>query len=221
MPFVVGDLDDVLLGPERMTSASVGWVSQFWNTYVSSTETGIRYSSAPRPAKEAVQQLRDDIARRTRLTREQIARAIGVNRRSLSAWVKGQATPSTDKQERLQLLADVVRDIDATDSDRATEVLLSRSHGLDLLDHIASGRLHRAHEWIMLQGAAPSVTIEHRSARRQPLHQRALDAYLRGELHPIGRAATLRSESDYEQDLAQAERLMPDEPARRSRRGYR
>lgn len=221
MPFIVQDLDDLLLGAERMTGASVSWGQQFWQMYVSSTETGITYSNAPRPVREDVQKLRDEIARRTRLTREQIARAIGVDRRSLSAWVRGEATPGADKLERLQLLADVVRDIDATGSGRATEVLLSRSGGLDLLDHIAAGRLNRAHDWKVLQGTAPSVTITHRTARKRPLHQRALDAYLRGELHPIGRAVTLRPESDYEQDLAKAERLMPDEPARRSRRGYR
>ena len=220
MPFVVSDLDDVLFGAERMTSASVGWASQFWRTYVSSTETGIRYSNAPRAVRDDVQQLRDEIARRTRLTREQIARAIGVDRRSLSAWVKGEATPSPDKLERLQLLANVVRDIDTTESGRATELLLGRSHGHDLLDHIAAGRFSRAQDWRRLAGTAPPVTIEHRTASR-PLHQRALDAYLRGELHPIGRATTVRPESEYEQDLAQAEHLMPDEPARRSRRGYR
>lgn len=221
MPFVVQDLDDLLLGAERMTGASVSWGQQFWQTYVSSTDTGLTYSSPPRPVREDVQKLRDEIARRTRLTREQIARAIGVDRRSLSAWVRGEATPSADKLERLQLLADVVRDIDATQSGRATEVLLSRSGGLDLLDLIAAGHLNRGHDWKVLQGAVPSVTIAHRTARKRPLHQRALDAYLRGELHSIGRAATLRPESDYEQDLAQAERLMPDEPVRRSRRGYR
>ena len=221
MPFILEDLDDLLLGAERITGASVSWGQQFWQTYVSSTETGITYSSAPRPVREDVQKLRDEVARRTRLTREQIARAIGVDRRSLSAWVRGVATPGADKLERLQRLADVVRDIDATESGRATEVLLSRSGGQDLLDHIAAGRLGHARDWKVLQGAAPSVTIEHRPARKRPLHQRALDAYLRGELHPIGRAATLRPESDYEQDLAQAERLMPDEPVRRSRRGYR
>jgi len=222
MPFVVEDIDDLLLGAERTTAASASCdSSQFWQTYVSSTETGITYSSAPRPVREDVQNLRDEIARRTRLTREQIARAIGVDRRSVSAWVKGVVTPGTDKLERLRLLASVVRDIEATEPDRATEVLLSRSGGQDLLDHIAAGRLSRAHEWKVLQGAAPSVTIQHRPTRKRPLHQRALEAYLRGELHPIGRSVTPRPESDYEQDLAQAERLMPDEPAHRSRRGYR
>ena len=221
MPFVVRDLDDFLLGAERMTGASVSWGGQFWRMYVSSTETGITYSDLARPVREDVQRLRDDVARRTRLTREQIARAIGVDRRSLSAWVRGVATPGIDKLERLQLLADVVRDIDATESGRATEVLLSRSGGQDLLDHIAAGHLSRAQDWKAFQGTAPSVTIQHRPPKKRPLHQRALDAYLRGELHPIGRASTLRPESDYEQDLAQAERLMLDEPIRRSRRGYR
>ena len=69
-------------------------------------------------------------------------------------------------------------------------------------------------------GKFRSVTIEHRQARKRPLYSQALEAYLRGELHSIGRSTTLRSESDYEQDLAEAERLMLDEPVRRGRRGY-
>jgi len=215
------DLDDLLLGSKPMTGDSVNWGQQFWQTYLSSTDTGLTYSSSPRPVREDVQKLRDEIARRTRLTRAQIARAIGVDRRSLSAWVRGEATPGTDKLERLRLLADVVRDIDATESGRATEVLLSRSGGLDLLDHIAAGRLHRSHDWKVLQGTAPSVTMAHHRSTKRPLHQNALDAYLRGELRPLERATVLHPESDYEQDLDQAERLMPDEPVRRSRRGYK
>lgn len=221
MPFVVPDVDDLLLGAEQITSATVDWSRQFWQTYVSSTETGITYIGPPRSVKEEVQNLRDDIARRTRLARQQIARALGVDRRSLSAWVKGVATPSTDKFERLQMLADVVRDIDATGPGRATEVLLSRARGQDLLDHIAAGHLRHASDWQALQGATLSRTIVHRHPAKRPLHQNALEAYRRGELHPLGRAATIHPESDYEQDLAKAERIMPDEPVRKSRRGYR
>ena len=203
-----------------MTSALTTRTGQFWQTYISSTESGITYASTPRPVREEVQRLRDEIARRTRLTREQIARAAGVDRRSMSAWVKGDATPSVDKLERLQVLAEVVRDIDATEPGRSTEVLLSRSAGHDLLDHIAAGRLTYAHAWQSLQGTAPSVTVVHRRSSKRPLHQNALEAYLKGELRPLGRAATIRPDSDYEQDLSRAERLMPDEPVRRSRRGY-
>jgi transcriptional regulator with XRE-family HTH domain len=221
MPFVVSDIDDLLLATERMTGTVVNVIGQFWQTYVSSTDTGISYAGPPRSVRDEVQELRDDVARRTRLTRQQISRALGVDRRSLSAWVKGVAAPGTDKLERLQMLAGVVRDIDATGPGRATEVLLSRAGGQDLLDHIAAGHFSRASDWQLLQGAAPSVTIMRRRPAKRPLHQNALEAYLRGELRPLGRAAALRPESDYEQDLAEAERLMPSEPARRTRRGYR
>ena len=221
MPFVVRDLDDVLLGAERMTGGAISWSDQFWRIDVSTTETGITYASTPRPVREEVQKLRDEIARRTRLTREQIGRALGVDRRSLSAWVKGESAPGADKLERLQLLADVVRDIDASEPGSATEVLLSRAEGQDLLDHIASGRFAHARDWQLLRGSSPSVRIVQRLSAKRPLHQNALDAYLRGELRPLGRAATIRPESDYEQDLARAEHLMPNEPVRRSRRGYR
>jgi DNA-binding transcriptional regulator YiaG len=221
MPFVVHDLDGLLLGAEWVTSAATSRSDHFWRIDVSSTETGITCAGAPRPVREEVQKLRDEIARRTRLTREQIARALGVDRRSLSAWVKGDSTPGPDKLERLRLLADVARDIDATEPGSATEVLLSRAGGQDFLDHIAAGRFTSVRDWHVFRGPAPSVTTERRPYRKPPLHQRALEAYLRGELHPIGRAATRRPESDYEQDIARAERLMPDEPVRSSRRGYR
>jgi transcriptional regulator with XRE-family HTH domain len=221
MPFVIHDRDDLLLGSDAITGASVSCASQFWKTDISSTESGIIYTASPRPVREEVQKLRDEIARRTRLTREQIARAVGVDRRSLSAWVKGSATPSIDKFERLQTLAEVAREIDAAEPGRSTEVLLSRAAGQDLLDHIAAGHFNRVRDWQTLQGSTPSVRIEHRRSTKRPLHQNALDAYLSGQLRPLGRAATIRPESDYEQDLSEGDRLMSDEPIRRSRRGYR
>jgi transcriptional regulator with XRE-family HTH domain len=220
MPFVVLQLD-APFDTEGMTGAFASWARQFWRTYVSSTETGITYVEVARPVREEVERLRDEIARRTRLTRQQIARSVGVDRRSLSAWVKGEATPSSDKFRRLQTLAQVVRDIEATRPGGSTEVLLSRIRGQDLLDHIAAGHFDVAWAWRSFRGAIPSVTIEYRPSTKPPLYLNALNAYLRGELRPLGRAATLRPESEYEQDLSKAERLLPDEPVRRGRRGYR
>lgn len=220
MPFVVPNFDDAPFDTEGMTGAYGSWGSQFWESYVTSTESGITYVDVTRPVREEVQRLRDEIARRTRLTRQQIARAVGVDRRSLSSWVKGEATPSMDKFARLQTLAEIVRDIEATEPSGSTEILLSRSGGQDLLDHIAAGQFQVAWEWQSFRGALPSVKIEHRRPIKRPLHLNALNAYLRGELHPLGHSATLRPETDYEQDLSEAERLMPDEPVRRSRRGY-
>jgi transcriptional regulator with XRE-family HTH domain len=221
MPFAVPEFGDVVVGPEGTTGFVMNWGRQFWQSYITSTESGLTYIAVFRAAREDVQRLRDEIARRTRLTRQQIARGVGVDRRSLSAWVKGEATPAVEKLERLQLIAEVIRDIDATEPGRATEILLSRRGGEDLLDQIAAGHIIDVRDWRVFRGTTPSVTIEQRRSTRRPLHQNALDAYLRGELHPLGRKPTVRPESDYEQDLSQAQRVMPDEPVRRSRRGYR
>jgi transcriptional regulator with XRE-family HTH domain len=221
MPFALPEFGDVVVCPEGTTGLVVNWGRQFWQSYMTSTESGVTYTAGFRAAREEVQRLRDEIARRTRLTRQQIARGVGVDRRSLSAWVKGEATPAVEKLERLQLIAAVVRDIDATEPGRATEILLSRRGGEDLLDQIAAGRIIDVSEWRVFRGTTPSVTIEGRRSTRRPLHQNALDAYLRGELHPLERLPTVRPESDYEQDLSEAQRVMPDEPVRRSRRGYR
>src|SRR6478735_2354990 len=152
MPFVVPELDDVLVGPEGTTGSVASWGRQFWQSYVTTTETGVMYIAVSRPVREEVERLRDEIARRTRLTRQQIARGVGVDRRSLSAWVKGEATPTIDKLERLQLLAEVVRDIDTTEPARSTEILLSRRGGEDLLDHIAAGRIVIARDWQVFRG---------------------------------------------------------------------
>lgn len=219
MPIVLSDIEELLGGAEEVTNTVISRNSQFWQMYVSSTETGINCTLLPESAKEEVQRLRDDITRRTRLTRQQIARGVGVDRRSLSSWAKGVTTPSADRLERLRMLADVVRDIGATGKGRAAEVLLSRKGDRDLLDHIAAGHLGRVNDWRLLEGP-PSRTIINRRPTKRPLHQNALEAYLRGELHPLGRATTIHPESDYEQDLSKADRIMPDEPVRKSRRGY-
>jgi len=38
-----------------MTGAVMSWTRQFWQTYISSTESGITYASTPRPVREEVQ----------------------------------------------------------------------------------------------------------------------------------------------------------------------
>jgi transcriptional regulator with XRE-family HTH domain len=220
MPFVVRPLDRAPMDTEGMTSAFGSWSRPPWRMHLTATETGITYLAAPNSGPGEVERLRDEISRRSRLTRQQIARAIGVDRRSLSAWVKGEATPGRARFERLQLLAGLVREIEAAEPGRSAEILLRRSDGYDLLDHIAAGRLQVAQNWRAFHGSQAVAVAERRPAK-PPLHQKALNAYLRGELRPLGRSRTVRQESDYEQDLSMAEQLMADEPARRTRRGYR
>ena len=127
MPFTVPEFDDGLVGPEGMIGSLASWGRLFWQADVTSTERSITYLAVSRPVREEVQRLHDEIARRTRLTRHQIARAVGVDRRSLSAWVNGEVTPTIEKFEGLQLLAEIIRDIDVTEPGRSTEILLSRS----------------------------------------------------------------------------------------------
>ena len=59
------------------------------------------------------------------------------------------------------------------------------------------------------------------SKGKRSLYQNALDAYQEEELQPLGRAATIRPESDYEQNLDDAERFFPDEAPRPRRGRYR
>ncbi len=212
MPFRLSDLDELLVSIDEATSAAASFARQFWGTYLSATESGITYAAQPRPVREEVQRLRDDVVRRTRLTRQQIARALGVDRRSLSSWANGTAVPNAERLERLQHLAATVREIDALRPGEATEVLLARRKSGDILDLIARGEFDRARDW---QGpasgqSAVQVTKRQVNSPKQPLYAAALAAYLVGSLSLPPRAHTVREPGEYEQDLANAELAFPD-----------
>lgn len=223
LPSIRADVEALLGSPEAMTNAASLMVEQFWKTYLSTTETGVPHLLLAVTGPDEVRQLRDDVSRRTRLTRQQIARALGVDRRSLSSWVKGSAIPGPDRLERLRQLAVLVREIDSVRAGRATEVLLSRRRGRDLLDMIADGRFDQARNWQRMEPGDPSVRMTSRRAegRKPPLFSAALTAYREGRLSAPPRATTVRDLADYEQDLSHAERTFPDRPSRPRRRQYR
>ena len=197
MPFVVKDLDEFLVRIDDITGAAANLACQYWGTYLSATESGITYASQPRPVRDQVQRLRDEVVRRTRLTREQIARALGVDRRSLSSWVNGTTVPTTERHERVGHLTALVREIDALRPGEATEVLLARRKGGDLLDVIARGDFQRARNWQALEPghAAAHVTTRKMSRPKPPLYAAALAAYLDGKptVPPRQRARRLRA----------------------------
>jgi len=223
MPIIREDIENLHSQAAAMTSAAVTMVAQFWGTYLSTTDTGITHISLPVSSPEEVRRLRDEISRRTRLTRQQIARAIGVDRRSLTSWANGSSAPASERLERLRYLAALVREIDAQKPGRATEVVLARRRGRDLLDLVADGRFSEAQNWLRMDAGEPSVRVFTRrvEARRPPLYAAALEAYLSGQLHTPPRARTVRETSDYEQDLDQAEAVFPDEPPSTRRGRYR
>jgi transcriptional regulator with XRE-family HTH domain len=223
MPFRLSEPDEVIVSIDEVTTAAVNFARQFWASYLSATESGITYASQPRPVREEVQRLRDEVVRRTRLTRQQIARALGVDRRSLSSWVNGAAVPGTERLERLQHLAATAREIDALRPGEATEVLLARRKDGDILDLIARGDFDRARNW---QRLPPGQAVAHVGTRqvgsgRQPLYASAVAAYLDGRLSVPPRAHTVREPAEYEQDLQGAEVLFSDDVAEPRRGRYR
>jgi transcriptional regulator with XRE-family HTH domain len=65
---------------------------------------------------EEIRKLRRDIQRATGLSRQEIARLVGVDRRSLSAWASGETPPSELNMERLHSLADLARRLTQLDA---------------------------------------------------------------------------------------------------------
>jgi transcriptional regulator with XRE-family HTH domain len=223
IPFRLSEIDDLLVGIDAITNAAANVSHKFWETYLSSTESGVTYTPEPRPVREEVQRLRDEIVRRTRLTRQQIARAVGVDRRSLSSWVNGTTVPAAERLERLQYLAATVREIDALRPGQATEVLLARRRGGDILDLVAQGSFDRVRNWQILEPGQAAVNVTTRQPERatEPLYAAALAAYLDGRLSVPPRARTVRDTAEYEQNLEDAGRLFPDETQGPRRGRYR
>ncbi len=223
MPFRMSDVDELIVGIEAITGAAANLARQIWETYLTSTESGITYSSQPRPVREEVQRLRDEIVRRTRLTRQQIARALGVDRRSLSSWVNGTSVPAPERLERLRYLSATVREIDALRPGQVTEVLLALRRGGDILDLIAHGSFDRVRNWQTLEPGHTIVHIANRQPERnrEPLYSAALAAFLEGRLRVPPRARTIRDSAEYEQDLQQADLLFQDDTQGPRRGRYR
>jgi len=222
-PNIRRNVETLLASAEAMTNAASVMVEQYWKTYLSATETGITHILVSVATPDEVRQLRDDVSRRTRLTRQQIARALGVDRRSLSSWVNGASMPGEERVERLRTLAALVREIESTRPGQATEIILSRRRGRDMLDLISESRFDQARNWQSMEPGEPSVRVLSRSIadRKPPLFAAALAAYKAGKLAAPPRATTVRDMAEYEQDLSHAESTFPDEPSRPRRGQYR
>ena len=213
----------MLLTPLTGTGPTVGFSRDDRYSTISTTDAGFSLSHSPTGSvSEEVRALQDEIRTRARLTRQQIAQAIGVDRRSLSAWASGETYPTPQRLETLRVLARLVRDIDTQHRGRAQEFLLAVHPGnRNALSAIAEGRLDLAERLVASVDGRPRVNIAQADQRRRPLYSAAADALRNGRLDRPSRSAVCRESDTYEMDLEEAHLFTEDTEVARRRRGYR
>lgn len=114
-----------------------------------------------------VRGLRDDVRRATGLSRQGIARIIGVDRRSLSGWSNGSVEPADENLDRLRRLARLVSTLDLEVPGSARWVLDSREplEDVDIVRAIRQDDLDsvvralRAHSALAAAGVAPIIQV--------------------------------------------------------------
>ncbi len=219
MLFVAGG---TLLAPLTGTAPSTGPVTNSVYQGLRTTQAG--YSTS-RPSvgsvTKEVRSLQDEIRARSGLTRQQIARALDVDRRSLSAWASGATRPSPQRLEGLRFLGALVRELDIRHPGRAQELLLAKHGNNDVLSTMRSGRLDLARRFAMTAEGRPSVSIERVARKRTPLYAAAENALMEGRLTKPERNRTVRDEALYEMDLSEAALFREEAAASPRRRGYR
>jgi transcriptional regulator with XRE-family HTH domain len=155
------------------------------------------------------------------LTRQDIAHALRVDRRSLSGWVSGEIRPTSERVLTLNALAELVADVDAERPGRAREVLLARRTGRALLDRVATEGRSLLVAWRLSVRPEARVEVRRRTEwAHEPIWAAAARALAEGQLAPPTWERTVRTPETYEIDLEEATAFREEEPER-GRRGYR
>ncbi len=169
-----------------------------------------------------VERLRDRIASRAGLTRQEIARAIGVDRRSLSGFVKGEIRPTEERMRAMRVLANTVDWSVNEFGEHACEVLRGPDPDSSPLLLIAKGKTDLRRELLTIAECAgfmaqARIVTRFRETNREPLYLKASGAWQGKGCLPT-RTGVPRPEADYEQDLSRAV-LTAAPPARPRRKG--
>ena len=188
-------------------------------TGVETTSWIVTRRAVDRTVAAAVKQLRDHISSQTRLTRQEIARSIGVDRRSLSGFVSGQIRPTPERLMMLQTLATTAEWAASRFGEHAREVLRGESPETSPLRLIAEGRTdirHALHAVAARAGLMERAGLEIRNREsREPLYRKAAVTWANQQDAPIDRGRP-RDLAVYEQDLSKA--VLTNRTADRPRR---
>jgi len=168
-----------------------------------------------------VERLRDRVSACAGLTRQEIARAIGVDRRSLSGFVNGEIRPTEGRLLALRVLADTAEWSSEQYGEHAREILRGSDAQTSPLALIADGRTDIRRELRAIAEQA-GLTNENRvttqvRATKEPLYVRAATAWA-GQGQLPTRQGVPRDDNEYEQDLSKAAAAVtsPERPRRRS-----
>jgi len=171
-------------------------------------------------AADEVRRLRDDICRRG-LTRQDVARGVGVDRRSLSGYASGEINPHPERLDALRILARVTREIEVERPTHVRDVLLAQRGEDTLLDAVGSGRYAVAAAWrTWLARFEAQVDVRPRAPVVEPVWSAAARALADGRLTAPSRTGTVRSADTYEMDVTEASGVEEDLGSGGRRRGY-
>ena len=165
------------------------------------------HHAAVRELAAEVERLRDLIGSRTGLTKQEIAKAIGVDRRSLSGFVKGEIRPTEERILALRALADTAVWCSEQFGEHTRELLRGVDPETSPLRLFAEGKTDVRREIRAAAkktgiGQANDITTRPRNTR-VPLYVKAAETWRGKGLAPT-RQGTPRSSSVYEQDLTKA-----------------
>jgi transcriptional regulator with XRE-family HTH domain len=217
--FVAGG---TLIAPLTGTASSTGPAPTSRYEGLRTTQAG--YSTirlAVGSVTNEVRSLQDEIRERSGLTRQQIARALDIDRRSLSAWASGASRPSPHRLDALRFLGALVRNLDTRHPGRAQELLLAKHGDDDALSAIRTGRFDLAERLALSAEGRPSVSISRIARIRTPLYAAAAQALAAGRLSRPESSRTVRDDTAYEMDLAEAALFGEEASGDPRRRGYR
>jgi transcriptional regulator with XRE-family HTH domain len=203
------------------TNSGIAEVLRWANPYELITTTPpVRRTVALFGIADEVRELRDAICSHG-LTRQDVARAVGVDRRSLSAWASGEMRPGPERLRVLHTLARLVDTIASERPGRVRDVLVARRGGTAVIDRVATEGVHVLETWRAATWPEATVTLRSTAARSQePIWAAAARASAEGRLKPPTWERTVRPAATYEMDLEEARAFGEPEPEVR-RRGYR